>query len=70
MKQTTNDTASTTAAGPLYHAFHVAETASGKRWIRIGTVFAHEDGQGASLILDALPFNFDGRVVLRTPKAE
>ncbi|TWB34326.1 hypothetical protein [Nitrospirillum pindoramense] len=69
MKKTTNDNA-TTATGPLYHAFHVADTTGGKRWIRIGTVFAHEDGQGASLILDALPFNFDGRVVLRTPKPE
>lgn len=67
MKQTTT---ANTPAMPLYNVYHVAEAANGKRWIRIGTVFAHEDGQGANLILDALPFNFDGRVVLRTPKSE
>jgi len=35
---------------------------------RIGAFFPHDDGQGGSLVLDALPIHFDGRIVLRTPK--
>ena len=54
---------------PTYAAFHVTEPRPGKkRWTRIGAFFAHEDGQGGSLILEAIPIAFDGRIVLRTPK--
>jgi len=38
------------------------------RWHRIGVVFAHDDGEGQTLILDSLRFNFDGRIVMRAPK--
>jgi hypothetical protein len=41
-----------------------------KRWNRIGAYFAHEDGQGGTLLLDSLPIAFDGRIVLRTPLTE
>jgi len=58
---------------PRYHAFHVV-SGSGKdkpnRWTRIGVVFDHDDGEGGTLILDTLPIAFDGRIVLRAPKAE
>ncbi|WP_210421586.1 hypothetical protein [Mesorhizobium sp. WSM3882] len=37
-------------------------------WVHIGSLFAHDDGEGGTLLLDALPI--DGRVVLRTPKAD
>jgi len=37
-------------------------------WTRIGSFFEHEDGEGGTLLLDALPI--DGRIVLRAPKAE
>lgn len=68
-KQTTRQNG--TPAAPAYTAYHVAEAKDGgKRWIRIGAFFAHEDGQGGNLILDALPFGFEGRVILRAPKAE
>jgi len=40
------------------------------RWHRIGVVFAHDDGEGQTLILDSLPIHFDGRIVMRAPKAE
>lgn len=54
---------------PTYAAYHVTEPRPGKkRWTRIGAFFAHEDGQGGSLILEAIPIAFDGKIVLRTPK--
>ena len=37
-------------------------------WTRIGSFFEHEDGEGGTLLLDALPI--DGRIVLRAPKSE
>jgi len=40
------------------------------RWHRIGAFFAHEDGDGGTLVLDSLPIQFDGRIVMRAPKAE
>ncbi len=53
---------------PTYLAYHVTEPRPRKkRWNRIGAFCAHEDGQGGSLILDALPIAFDGRIVLRIP---
>ena len=61
------------ATTPKYHAYSVIE-ANGKgqkaRWHRIGAVFAHEDGEGETLVLDSLPIHFDGRIVMRAPKAE
>jgi hypothetical protein len=39
----------------------VIEDAS--QWNKIGAVFAHQDGKGFDVVLDALPV--DGRVVLR-----
>ncbi len=61
------------ASTPKYHAYSVVEaTRRGQKayWHRIGSVFAHDDGEGETLILDSLPINFDGRVVMRTPKTE
>ena len=53
-------------------AYHVTPAAEGgkARWRRIGAYFAHQDGEGGTLILDLLPLQFDGRVVLRTPKPD
>ncbi len=61
------------ASPPKYHAYYVVEaTRRGQkdRWNRIGVMFAHVDGEGGTLILDSLPINFDGRIVLRAPKGE
>jgi hypothetical protein len=33
---------------------------------RVGSAFAHKDGQGFSIVLDAVPV--DGLITLRTPK--
>lgn len=37
-------------------------------WLRIGAAWAHKDGHGFNVTLDALPVN--GRIVLREPKAD
>ena len=53
---------------PTHRAFIVRnfEDEKGKdkaRWTNIGRVFAHKDGKGFDVILEAIPL--DGRVVLR-----
>lgn len=61
--------AKTEAKSPIYHAYIVRDAkAEGQKafWTRIGAFFAHDDGGGGTLILEALPL--DGRVVLRAPK--
>ena len=35
-------------------------------WLNIGSAFAHSDGKGFNLVLQALPL--DGKLVLREPK--
>ena len=68
---TTDTTKTKEASPPKYHAYHVADAkADGQkaRWHRIGVVFTHDDGEGATLILDSLPL--DGRIVMRAPKTE
>lgn len=61
---------------PAYHAFAVRERQNGKKavWTRIGAVWAHkvrDDGkEGFSLELEAIPVNFDGRIILMPPKED
>ena len=71
----TTDTNQPTAAvnTPTFVAYHVSEPqrrGQKARWNRIGAFFAHEDAEGGTLILDSLPIAFDGRIVLRAPKAD
>ena len=35
-------------------------------WLNIGVAFAHDDGQGFNIILQALPIHGDGKIVMRT----
>ncbi len=51
--------------GPAMIAWHIRKAGEKSYWDRVGAVFAHKDGQGFDLVLDALPV--DGRVTLRTP---
>lgn len=39
-------------------------------WMQIGAAFAHKDGDGLDIILDAVPIPKDGkiRITLRKPK--
>jgi hypothetical protein len=68
----TNSTAPTSATKtPTLFAYSVRDAkGEGQKgfWTRIGSFFEHEDGEGGTLLLDALPI--DGRIVLRAPKAE
>lgn len=52
---------------PSFIAYQVREADEDKSFFnRIGAAFAHKDGQGHTIDLDAMPVN--GRVVLRTPQ--
>jgi len=59
------------AKTPTYYAYSVSEPRGedGKSfWTRLGAYFQHEDGDGGTLYLDALPIG--SRIVLRAPKAD
>lgn len=52
---------------PSHIAYQVREKEGGGAYFnRVGSAFAHKDGQGFSLILDSTPV--DGRITLRTPQ--
>lgn len=50
---------------PFLFAYAVEDAPRGKKsyWTRIGRLFAHKDGKGYDLVLNALPIN--GRIVVR-----
>lgn len=51
---------------PSHFAYHVRESEDGKAFFnRVGSAFAHKDGNGFNVVLDSVPV--DGRVTLRTP---
>jgi hypothetical protein len=52
---------------PSFSAFVVEGEGDKAFWTRIGSAWPHEDGEGYTLNLAALPVN--GRIVLRTPNA-
>jgi hypothetical protein len=56
--------------GPDFAVYTVIEREKGKDpfWLRIGAAWAHKDGNGYNVTLDALPVN--GRISLRKPQAE
>ena len=51
---------------------YVVKNRPGKkpRWLRIGVAFPHDKGSGLTVVLNALPLNFDGRVVLVEPRLD
>ena len=51
---------------PLYRAYTVIEreNSASPFWLNIGSAFAHKDGKGFNVILQALPIN-NGKLVLR-----
>jgi hypothetical protein len=54
-------------SGPTHRAYTVIKR-EGKEdyWLNLGVGFAHEDGEGFNLLLQAMPL--DGKLVLRTYK--
>src|ERR1700693_6060127 len=70
-----NKNKKTEKQGPALVAFHVREPKDGQGkgngkgfWTRIGAAWPHDDGEGFNVQFDMVPLN--GRIVLRTPKAE
>jgi hypothetical protein len=57
---------------PTLIAYSVRERGKGQTaiWTRIGAAWPHDNGNGLSIQLEALPLNFDGRIVLTEPKAD
>jgi hypothetical protein len=56
---------------PTLIAYSVREREGQKAiWTPIGAAWPHGTGAGLSIQLEALPLNFDGRIVLTEPKAE
>jgi hypothetical protein len=53
---------------PTLIAYSVREREGQKAiWTTIGAAWPHGKGIGLSIQLEALPLNFDGRIVLREP---
>jgi hypothetical protein len=40
------------------------------RWTRVGVAFPHDRNSGLTVLIDALPLKFDGRIVLLEPSAD
>jgi hypothetical protein len=60
-----------TTKKPTLIAYNVREREGQKPvWTRIGAAWPHNSGNGLTLQLEALPLNFDGRIVLTEPKGE
>jgi hypothetical protein len=52
---------------PAYQAYTVIKReGQDDFWVSIGAAFAHKDGDGYNIVLQALPL--DGKIVLRPPK--
>lgn len=56
---------------PKYYAYSVRSRGKDKRaiWTRIGAVWTQDKGQGLNIEIEALPLNFDGKIVLMPPKS-
>jgi hypothetical protein len=56
-------------ARPAYRAYTVVKRENKDDfWLNLGVAFAHEDGEGFNLLLQAMPL--DGKLVLRTYKED
>jgi hypothetical protein len=61
-----------TMSKPTHYVYAVKDRGAQQTaiWTRIGAAWQHEKGDGFNIELEALPLNFTGKLVLRTPKAE
>ncbi len=59
---------STTSKKPSHHVYTVREGGENGSdyWTKIGVAFAHNDGKGFSVILEAFPV--DGKLTIRAPE--
>ncbi|MFZ1110282.1 MAG: hypothetical protein WAN43_18275 [Rhodomicrobium sp.] len=56
---------------PSYFVYTVKERGKGKKgiWTRLGAAWEQQKGGGLNIELEAIPLNFDGKLVLMPPKA-
>ena len=57
-----------TKSKPAFALYSVQGDAEKSHWSRIGAAWAHRDGNGFSIKLDAIPLS--GRIVMRSEDAE
>jgi hypothetical protein len=51
---------------PTHRAYSVKGEGEDAKWIELGAVWAHRDGKGFDVLLDAMPTgDFNGRLTLR-----
>ena len=56
---------------PNYRVSYVKDDGRGnKRWVPVGAAWVHKDAKGFTLVIDAVPVNFNGELVLRPPYQE
>lgn len=53
---------------PSHEVFQVKGDGDKSYWTKIGAAWAHRDGKGFSISIDAFPF--EGRIVVRPHKAK
>lgn len=59
----------TTTRKPAFIAYQVKDGAADQSyWTRLGVAFAHNDGKGFNLLLDAMPLG--GQITLRAATSE
>jgi hypothetical protein len=59
-------TRTSTSKVPTHIAYHIRDGKDGKSfWTAIGSAWAHADGKGFNVQIDAVPL--DGRISLRIP---
>jgi len=64
-----NETKTVTSRTPSHFAYNVRNREGGDNyWIRIGSAWAHADGNGFNIQLETIPL--DGRVALRITTGE
>ncbi len=64
MTKTISGQVAATSKAPSHIAYHVRENAGTKSfWTRIGSAWAHADGQGFNIQIEMVPL--DGRISLR-----
>jgi hypothetical protein len=58
---------------PTHRAYHVKGDGDSAKWLELGAVWPHADGDGFDVVLDVVPVGgFSGRLTLRSikPKKE
>ncbi|KAB2880560.1 MAG: hypothetical protein F9K38_10135 [Pseudorhodoplanes sp.] len=56
---------------PAFIAYSVSDQGRGRKfWTRLGGAWPQKNGEGFTVFVNVLPIDFDGRIVLMTPKEQ